>query len=328
MFQLGTAFHGFSPHEVEKAAQAAKDQKTKVLAEYEDCGLSENCKDVVKVVLDPPQPETFENDPSLLPWIEVARRNYALLQSSATETALSLNSKYKYVLPCLKLFISFSNLFFFSIITVGSTRNSVPLNHSSLSSRAAKPNKRFLDLEESFSVDQKDSHSQNKHLRTIELKKPRLILHDIKSVVTSGSCVSNQSDSNLFRAFISSGSITESSDKCHWKVCDKVQGGLSDLNVFGASVSQPCFHSIKSAKKNDFIESDYFTLSSKTLGMFDNMGASVGHNQKFSVPRKNSSGTASPPERLSEGTLASQSKKRSGMPSLFIFLHLLPLPSL
>lgn len=260
--QVSTAFHGFSPHEVEEAEAIAFNQQLKVEQEYSSNGLNFSPDDACPVKIDLPTPQLLSLVKSNLSLIgpvgfHSTRAQRLSLQLKNVGAGVSKSfSPSKLFSPRQSNFkkhvanriLQKAKKTTFESSPCGRLTNSqfdkngalnrkfVLPSRSMRSSRVIKPNKRFLESEEKEKEKEKDllltdNQAQPSHTRVIELKKPRLILDANNEVLALRSVGDKVNSTDAIFVLTSPSCSGVNGNKEHVK--------LGELNVFGAPTTRP-----------------------------------------------------------------------------------------
>ncbi|KAK3925865.1 Histone-lysine N-methyltransferase trithorax [Frankliniella fusca] len=254
--QVSTAFHGFSPHEIEKAKVIAISQQDKVEQEYLRNGLNFSPEDACPVKIDLPTPQLLTYVKANLSLIGPVGFHSTRAQCQSLQSSDVGVDESKPFSSC-KLFnphqsnlkkhvanrllqrakkSTFDSLPSSKLLpTLHLDKNGVISkkfvlpSRSMRSLRVIKPNKRFMESEEN-EKGASDNSEQLSLSRIIELKKPRLILDSRNECLTVKSVDGKVN-------FIDDGSVlsTPSSSGSNG---NKEHVTFGELNVFGAPTTR------------------------------------------------------------------------------------------
>lgn len=333
-----TAFHGFSPHEVDKARETANKQQEKVDLEYETNGLIFPPDDAFPVKIDSPTPQMLSMIEANLTLMGPVGSHTTRAQCHSFNFENTLvefskaNSPSKFFSPLrgnfkkhvanrllqkakkANLDVCTSNRLLLNsqfdkngpVNANGLSRKFVLPSRSVHSSRVIKPNKRFLDSDDTEKdLPSPPTSGQLSHTRIIELKKPRLILDGENDFLPPKSDEGKSCPSDgLFSTFDDStpSASANGDSKEHVK--------LGELNVFGAPTTRPKRRSSQcsadgSPKKN---ESTFPPNSVKASKPAQSSGPQSPSKSKL-ILRESKLNVSTATEKLQEGVFSKKTKK-------------------
>lgn len=332
MLQVLTAFHGFSPHEVDNAREIANDQQEKVLEEYLTSGSNFPSDNAISVKLDPPTPQDLSYVAANLSLIgpvgwHTTRAQCQSLQSESKGNdlvkSISPAKFFSPVKPSFKKHVASRllhkakkvNLDVCSSRISPSSLINGPSNVTNLnkkfvlpcrsvrSSRVIKPNKRFLEPEGGLEDPPSPPSLSGQSIhgtRVIELKKPKLILD-------------RQLD---FSAQLSDSSINKPYERKITKEPSKSTNStghvkFAELHVFGAPTTRPKRQTSQSSE--DSPKKDRSATSSTSSEVSKPRPDAVSPSRSKLILRESKLNISSSSGNVTEGQFSTKPKKGTNL---------------